>query len=105
MEKWYKEDWLFTIKVLRVGKRNDVRECRSGLQAGDTFVCSYDTPCGFCPTSFIQMFPLMEAIRSGGDLRNIGGDDQHEMVLHCPDGVVVFKMIGTPANQAQHQNA
>jgi len=34
----------------------------------------------------------MEAVRSGGDLRNIGGSGKHVMEFDCPDGVVRFKL-------------
>jgi len=34
----------------------------------------------------------MEAARSGGDLRNLGGSDKHIMEFECPEGVVRFKL-------------
>lgn len=38
------------------------------------------------------MFPIMEAVRSGGDLRNIGGDSKYSKTVVCPDGCVIFRM-------------
>ncbi len=47
MKKWYHEDWNFKIEVVRVGKENKAEECRLGLEPGDTFECTYETPAGF----------------------------------------------------------
>lgn len=38
------------------------------------------------------MFPIMEAVRSGGDLDKIGGSNKYTKEIVCPDGCVVFKM-------------
>jgi len=92
VKKWYYEDWLFKIKVLRVGKENKSEECRLGLELGDTFDCAYGTPAGFCPTSFIKIFPALEVVRCGGDLRNLGGSGPQEMTFLCPDGAVLFRL-------------
>lgn len=95
MKKWYHEDWLFMIEVLRVGKENKAEECRLGLEVGDTFQCAYETPGGFCPTSFIKIFPSLEVVRCGGDLRNLGGSEPGTMTWLCPDGVVLFRVTST----------
>ncbi len=42
------------------------------------------------------MFPIMEAVRSGGDLRNIGGERKYTKTIVCPDGCVIFKMTAKP---------
>lgn len=94
MKRWYFEDWVFTIEVLNVGKQNRAEECRLGLEPGDTFSCTYETPARFCPTSFIKIFPSMEVIRCGGDLRNLGGEQPDEINVSCPDNVVLFKLSG-----------
>jgi uncharacterized repeat protein (TIGR04076 family) len=94
MNKWYPEDWHFKIEVLKVGKENKAEECRLGLEPGDTFLCDYETPDGFCPTSFIKIFPVMEAIRCEGDLRYLGASASHEMDFLCPDGAVRFRISG-----------
>jgi len=90
MKKWYHEDWCFKIEVTQVGKENKTKECRLGFEPGDTFECTYETPAGFCPTSFIKIFPSMEVVRCGGDLRNLGGIGAYELTEICPDGVVLF---------------
>jgi uncharacterized repeat protein (TIGR04076 family) len=94
MKKWYEEDWHFKIEVLKVGKENQPEECRLGLEPGDKFECDYQTPGGFCPTSLIKIFPVLETIRCEGDLRYLGANVAHEMEFICPDGVVKFKISG-----------
>lgn len=103
MKKWYPENWLFKIEVVQVGKENKAEECRLGLEPGDTFECTYGTPEGFCPTSFIKIFPSVEVIRCSGDLRHLGGNSPSETLFVCPDGVVLFKLTGeerSVSNQA-----
>ena len=39
-----------------------------------------------------MLYPLMEAIRSGGDLRNVGGSSKYEKDIVCPDGCVTFRL-------------
>jgi uncharacterized repeat protein (TIGR04076 family) len=94
MNKWYAEDWHFKIEVLMVGKENKAEACRLGLEPGDTFECEYETPGGFCPTSFIKIFPIMEAIRCAGDLRYLGACAPNETDFICPDGAVRFRISG-----------
>jgi uncharacterized repeat protein (TIGR04076 family) len=92
VKEWYHEDWRFRIEALRVGKEGKAEECRLGLEPGDTFECTYGTPAGFCPTSFIKIFPSMEVVRCGGDLRNLGGEGPGATTVICPDGVVLFSL-------------
>ena len=99
MKKWYPEDWLFKIEVLRVGKEGKAEECRLGLEPGDTFECTYETPGGFCPTSFIKIFPSLEVVRCGGDLRNLGGSQPNEITCLCPDSGVLFRITGTQRSE------
>ena len=40
----------------------------------------------------MMLYPLMEAIRSGGDLRNVGGSDKYVKDIVCPDGCVMFRL-------------
>lgn len=94
MKTWYHEDWRFRIEVLHVGQEDKAEECRLGLEPGDTFLCAYGTPAGFCPTSFIKIFPSMEVVRCSGDLRNLGGRGPAETTFICPDGVVQFRLNG-----------
>lgn len=99
MNKWFLEDWRFKIEVVKVGKENQATDCRLGLEPGDIFECAYETPPGFCPTSFIKIFPSLEVVRCGGNLRNLGGKDASESVFLCPDGVVTFKLTGEQVPQ------
>jgi hypothetical protein len=43
----------------------------------------------------LLMFPIMESVRSGGDLKNIGGSGTYTKDLVCPDGCVLFRMTAT----------
>ena len=94
MKPWYAEDWRFEIEVLRVGEQDDPRACRLGFEPGDRFQCEYGTPPGFCPTAFIKIFPAMEVLRCGGDLRELGADSAHGTIFLCPDGAVTFRLQG-----------
>lgn len=38
------------------------------------------------------MFPLMETVRSGADLENVGGSGKYSKEIVCPDGCVIFKL-------------
>lgn len=94
MKKWYPEEWKFEIRVLAVKPDNNPRRCRMGLEVGDMFFCTYECPAGFCSKSLLKLFPIFEAVRSGGDLRLLGGSTKTEMNLLCPDGVVEFEIKG-----------
>ena len=94
MKEWYEEDWRFRIDVIRVGKENRPEECRLGLEPGDTFECTYGTPGGFCPTAFLKLFPVLEVMRCGGDLRYLGTSEPYRTEFLCPDGVVTFRVSG-----------
>jgi hypothetical protein len=38
------------------------------------------------------LYPIMEAVRSGGDLENIGGSGKYSKDIVCPDGCVLFRV-------------
>lgn len=44
----------------------------------------------------MMMYPIMEAVRSGGDLLNVGGDSKNSKVVMCPDGCVLFRITARP---------
>jgi uncharacterized repeat protein (TIGR04076 family) len=91
MKKWYKEEYQFIITVLSVGKNGNPENCRNGHEIGDTYLCEYGCPDGFCSKSIAKLFPLMEAIRSGGSLSNLlSGASKYSGKFTCPDGVVTF---------------
>ncbi|MEN6355523.1 MAG: TIGR04076 family protein [Armatimonadota bacterium] len=92
MRKWYKEDWKFTITVLKVGDDNRAERCRLGFEPGDAFTSTYECPAHFCPKSMMIAYPLMTAVRSGGDLRELGGKTADSIDFPCPDGVVHFRL-------------
>ncbi len=98
MKKWVDEEFTFEIKVtgfLRGTKTEGY--CRNGEQPGDVYTCTYGCPVnaegqGICPKTMLLLYPLMEAVRSGGDLQNLGGDSPYSKEIVCPDGCVLFRM-------------
>lgn len=99
MKKWYDEEYEFTIEVIGFLRGNKTeRYCRNGEEIGDKYTCTYGCPVnengyGICSKVMMIAFPVMEAVRSGGDLRNIGGSDECVKDIVCPDGCVVFRVF------------
>lgn len=98
MKKWYDEEFSFTVDVVGY-LRGDKTEgyCRNGEQTGDRYTCTYGCPVnqdgyGICSKTMLILFPLMEVVRSGGDLRNAGGESRYEKTVVCPDGCVIFHL-------------
>ena len=102
MKKWYDEEFEFTVEVtgyLRGDKPE--RYCRNGEEIGDRYTCTYGCPVnaqgyGICSKTMLMLYPIMESLRSGGDLRNIGGDGPYEKTIVCPDGCVLFRLCAKP---------
>ena len=102
MKKWYDEEFEFTVEVtgyLRGDKPE--RFCRNGEEIGDRYTCTYGCPVnaqgyGICSKTMMMLYPIMESLRSGGDLRNIGGDGPYEKTIVCPDGCVLFRLRAKP---------
>lgn len=44
------------------------------------------------PKVMMMLYPIMEAVRSGGDLENIGGCGKYCKNIVCPDGCVLFRL-------------
>ena len=98
MKKWYEEEYEWEIEVTGFlhGNRTE-RYCRNGEEVGDKYICTYGCPVnaqgqGICSKVMTVMFPIMEAVRSGGDLRNIGGTSRCSKNIVCPDGCVMFRL-------------
>ncbi len=71
--------------------------CRNGEETGDKYTCAYGCPVhseeyGICSKTMMPLYPIMEAVRSGGDLENIGGDGKYSKTIICPDGCVMFRI-------------
>ena len=78
MKKWYDEEYEFTVEVTGFlhGDKTE-RYCRNGEEIGDKYTCTYGCPVnkqgyGICSKTMMMLYPLMEAVRSGGDLENLG---------------------------------
>lgn len=90
MKKWYDEEYEFQVEVIGY-LRGDHTEhlCRNGEEIGDTYRCTYGCPVnadgyGICSKTMMMLYPLMEAVRSGGDLENLGGDGKYSKTIVCP---------------------
>lgn len=98
MKKWFDEEYEWDIEVIGYLRGNKPeRYCRNGEEIGDKYTCTYGCPVnkdgqGICSKTMTVMFPIMESVRSGGDLENIGGDSKYSKVVVCPDGCVMFRM-------------
>ena len=102
MKKWYDEEFEFTVEVIGY-LRGDKPEryCRNGEEIGDRYTCTYGCPVnaqgyGICSKTMLMLYPIMESLRSGGDLRNIGGDGPYEKTIVCPDGCVLVRLCAKP---------
>ena len=102
MKKWYAEEYEFEIEVTGF-LRGDHTEhyCRNGEEIGDKYSCTHGCPVngdgqGICSKTMMMLYPLMEAVRSGGDLENLGGSSRYEKDMVCPDGCVRFKLKAKP---------
>ncbi|MED9820915.1 MAG: TIGR04076 family protein [Christensenellales bacterium] len=106
MKKWYDEEYAWRIEVIGFLHGQDTQGyCRNGEEIGDVYTCTYGCPVnqdgqGVCSKAMMMMFPIMEAVRSGGDLRNIGGSEPYVKELVCPDGCVVFRLTATKLGNA-----
>lgn len=106
MKKWFAEEYEFQIEVTGF-LRGDCTEgyCRNGEEIGDKYSCTYGCPVnedgyGICSKVMMIMFPIMEAVRSGGNLENIGGDSRFSKDIVCPDGCVIFRLTAKPLGNA-----
>ena len=102
MKKWYNEEYEFEIEVTGF-LRGDHTEhyCRNGEEVGDQYTCTYGCPVnkdgqGICSKTMMMLYPLMEAVRSGGHLENLGGSSRYVKDIVCPDGCVMFRLTATP---------
>ena len=84
MRKWLDEEFEFEIEVMGYLRGNQAEGfCRNGEEIGDRYTCTYGCPVnsdgyGICSKTMMMLYPIMEAVRSGGDLRKIGGTDEYE---------------------------
>ncbi len=98
MKKWYREEYEFEIEVTGFLRGNKTEGyCRNGEEIGDRYTCTYGCPVngegqGICSKCMALLFPAMEAVRSGGDLENVGGNGRYSKDFVCPDGCVTFRL-------------
>lgn len=116
LDKWYNEDCEFTIEVVGVSHDGKTENhCRNGDEVGDVYKCGYDCPVnqcgrGFCSKSMLLLFPMLETVRGGGDLRKIGGfspdgnapDSPLVKEFVCPDGVVTYRLTAKKTGEENY---
>jgi uncharacterized repeat protein (TIGR04076 family) len=107
MKKWYNEEYEWEIEV--IGFLRGVQTegyCRNGEEIGDKYTCTYGCPVnadgqGICSKTMTLIYPIMEAVRSGGDLTKVGGNSKFSKDLVCPDGCVLFRIT---AKETENEN-
>ncbi len=100
MQKWVTEDWGFALTAID-GK---ARDCRLGIESGDSFDFAYECPAGICPRVMADAFTWCEVIRCGGDFTYRGEPEKYEMTLRCPCGSILFRLKATPINRDENGN-
>ena len=88
MKKRYDDEYEWEIEVTGFNKDNEETErfCRNGKQIGDIYTCTYGCPVnsqgqGICSKVMMMLYPVMEAVRSGGNLEYAGGDSRYSKVV------------------------
>lgn len=84
-EKW-KEPTTFEVEVV------EAKYCRAGHNQGEKFTFAWNTPEGLCGEAFVGMYPVLCALRTGGDMRLLGSEEKHTRVYTCPSRVVKFRI-------------
>lgn len=98
VKKWYDEEYEFEIEVTGFLRGNRTEQyCRNGEEIGDKYICTYGCPVnsegyGICSKAMMIIFPVMETVRSGGNLENISGSGKYCKDIVCPDGCVMFRL-------------
>ncbi len=102
MKKWYEEEYEFTVEVtgfLRERPHRAVLPERRGDRGQvhlHLWLPGQQDGQGICSKTMMMLFPIMEAVRSGGDLENIGGSGRYVKDIVCPDGCVLFRLTAKP---------
>ena len=118
MKKWCEEAFEGKMEVtgyLYGGKTEGY--CRNGEEVGNLYTCTYGCPvnrqenivrasdstenAAIEINTMIILFPIMEAVRSGGNLQNLGGSGKYCKDVVCPDGCVKFRVT---AKKREEQN-
>ena len=88
------EDVRFAVRVVAVGDGRPATGelCRAAHKVGQTFEFDWRTPEGLCGEAYAAMYPLLFALRVGGDMRGLGSSDRDVRVFTCPSRVVRFEV-------------
>ena len=98
MRKCYNIEYEFEIEVVGFLHDDSTEHCcYSGEEIGDRYLCTYGWPVkdngyGICSKTMKMVYPLMESIRSDGDLEDFGGDGKYSKNIVCSNGCVLFRL-------------
>ena len=72
--------------------------------------CTYGCPvnadgCGICSKTMLLLYPLMDAVRSGGDLRYLGGDGKYSKTDGLSGWLCDFPPDGRTAGKPEFLSA
>lgn len=105
MKKWYNEEYEFEIEATGFLRGSHTeRYCRTGEEIGDKYTCGCPVNTdgqGICSKVMMLLFPVMEAVRSGGNLEYIGGSDKFSKDVVYPDGCVLSRLT---AKKTENEN-
>jgi uncharacterized repeat protein (TIGR04076 family) len=85
--KLWKEPVRFEVEIVEVASA-----CRAEHEKGQKFTFDWNTPQGICGESFVGMYPVLFALRVGGDMQMLGSPDKNTRVYTCPSRVVKFRI-------------
>jgi len=90
-DQWF-EPFRFEIEVIEVKS-----DCRADHKVKEPFRAEYrtsDPP--ICGEAYVGMYPLLFAMRVGGDMRHLGKEHPLQVIYTCPSRVVRFLIRGIP---------
>lgn len=82
----------FRLEVISVNDRGlpPERVCRAGHSLGQRWNLGWNTPEGLCGEVYVSIYPLLFALRTGGDVRRLGSSSPGQRIYTCPSRVVTF---------------
>lgn len=101
------EDVRFVVRVVRVGEAPEAGDgitgssasacptdklCRAAHKVGQTFEFDWRTPEGLCGEAYAAIYPLLFAMRVGGDMRQLGSPERDVRRFTCPSRMVRFEV-------------
>ena len=88
------DEMKFQLEVIEVDDRGLPinRACRAAHRKGQRWSFDWHTPSGLCGEVYAGLYPLLVALRVGGDMRELGSTEPNRRVYTCPSRVVRFRL-------------